>query len=460
MKISDQVVEELRAGRSLQEIRTKFRSSSQVYEGLRTFLEQAGKSVEEMNVAISEKAEHLSKEQAELENAKAEVLELKGEAETLRLEKERLGSEVTQMRNERDCLKNEIEALHNQGYTEDILKKINNIEPRSGAELWSNLRTVSQCREVAKQVASLRREKAGLEADIKALKATKKEKEELVRSLQNKFDDLKLQVETFSEAASTIEMFLADGYSVQDLRSIKAGLDMVGIRGETRASIVRLVEGLKAQKSLTSLERMVNTKKRELAELNQACTQLRKDSEIIRTVTVKTIQETRDGAVKAIGTVAEQGKTAAEDSTSSLEKLASQTSAKIAAEVQQIIEDLKAELGKWGELRQENARLEQFLIPARVLFGIIESPDYLNSIPVPMVVQLFERLHAWCEANLKNFLIQPSQNISTRAFYLPSFQSYDLALLTEFICEGLKLYMNQKNKQTQSSPRHEPEGSR
>jgi chromosome segregation ATPase len=442
LKISDQALEELRAGRSLQEIRTKFRSSSQVYEGLRTFLEQSDKLVVERKAAIVETAEQLSEKQAELENAEAEVQELKGEVETLRQEKEELHSEITGMRNERDSLKNTIEAMQSQGYTEDIVQKINSIEPRSGAELWSNLRTVSQCQKAAKETAALRKEKAGLKTDIKSLKATKKK-------------NVKLRVETFSEAASTIEMFLADGYSVQDLKSLKAGLDMVKIKGETRESIVRLVEGLKMQGNLMNLERMVDTKKKDHAVLTKACMQLRNESQVIQTVTVKSIEEAREASMKAIASVTEQGKAAAKASASSLERLSAETSAQINAQIQKTIADLKVELGKWGELQQENARLEQFLIPARVLFGIIESPDYLNSIPVPMVVQLFERLHAWCEANLKNFLIQPSQNISTRAFYLPSFQSYDLALLTEFICEGLKLYMNQKNKQTQSSPRHE-----
>ena len=322
------------------------------------------------------------------------------------------------------------------------------------------MRTVSRRREVAKEAAALRQEKAGLEAVIKALKATKKEKEELVRSLENKLDDLKLRVETFREAASTIEMFLADGYSVQDLKSLKAGLDLVGIKGETRASVVRLVEGLKEHRSLVNLEEKLIMKRKELADLNEACAQLRKDSQVIQAVTVKAIEEARDVSVKAIATIAEHGKTATEASTSSLEKLTAETSAQISAQVQQTIGDLKAELGKWGELQQEKARLEQFLIPARVLLGIIESPDYLNSIPAPMVVQLFERLQAWCEANLKHFLIQPSANISARAFNLPSFQSYDLAVLTEFVCEGLRLYMIQKNKQAQSSSGHESGGSR
>ena len=123
MKIADEVLTELREGRSLKEIRTKFRSASSVYEGLRTFLEQSEKSVVETKAAILETAKQLSEKQAELENANAEKHELNGEVETLRLEKEQLRSEVTRMGNERDCLKNTIEAMQSQGYTTDLLEK-------------------------------------------------------------------------------------------------------------------------------------------------------------------------------------------------------------------------------------------------------------------------------------------------------------------------------------------------
>lgn len=67
-KIADEVLEELRQGRNLEEIRTKFRSSSQIYEGLRTFMEQSEKLAEETNAAIRETAEQLSEKRAELKN--------------------------------------------------------------------------------------------------------------------------------------------------------------------------------------------------------------------------------------------------------------------------------------------------------------------------------------------------------------------------------------------------------
>jgi hypothetical protein len=59
VKIADEVLAELRQGRSLKEIRTKFRSSSQIYEGLRIFLEQSEKTVEEAGAPLSKQISHI-----------------------------------------------------------------------------------------------------------------------------------------------------------------------------------------------------------------------------------------------------------------------------------------------------------------------------------------------------------------------------------------------------------------
>ena len=64
--------------------------------------------------------------------------------------------------------------------------------------------------------------------------------------------------------------------------------DILGTVGENggRQTRARLVEGLKKQRSLMNLERMVSMKKEDLAGLNEAYTQLRRDSQVIQTATV------------------------------------------------------------------------------------------------------------------------------------------------------------------------------
>jgi hypothetical protein len=335
------------------------------------------------------------------------------------------------------------------------------MEPGTGPQFWSDLKFASQRHQLKAETQALKQEKTTLECEIKELRDKREVEVKLAQSQENKLDDLRLQTEAVKEAVSTVELFFKGGWSTEDLKCLKLGLDLLGMKNEPRASISRLLRALGEEKSLASLSEKVDRKRDELNMLNDACARVKTDSQIIQTVSLKAIKEARDASVRAIATAAEHGKTVAEASASSLEKLTRETSAEISAQVQQTIGNIKAELIEWGEFQKEKAKLEPFLIPARVLFGIIECPDYLYSISAPMVLRLFERLQAWCEANLKNFLIQPSANISARsAFNLPSFQSYDLAVLTALVCEGLKTYMTQKNKQAQSSPGNELGGSR
>ncbi len=460
MKIAEVVLEELHAGRNLSEIRTKYRSVSQVYEGVRTFLDESERLVSERQAALRKTAEQLVEEQAEVENARAEKQQFSREVGGQRLEKDQLGSEVMRMRKERDSLKDEIKSMRSRGYTPGLLKKIRSVEPRSGAELWADVQTVSRCRQLAKKAETVKQEIIGLEADIKALKATKREDENLVRSEENKLDDLKLRVGVFKGAASTIELFLRDGYSVQDLKSLKAGLDMVGIKGEPRVSVTRLVEGLRQQKSLIGLEGKVDGKREELRLLNEASARVKKEAEITESAVLKAVEEVRDASAGAIAATAEKGAAAADACASRFEKRTDDVLSQITTYIQDMLGGLKAELGTWGELGQESARLDQLLIPARVLFGIVEDPEYVSTLPLPLVVQLFTRLQGWCEANLNGFRIQPSANISARAFNLPTLQSYNLAVLTALVCEGLNQYMIQKNRQLRDNPGPHDLGSR
>jgi predicted nucleic acid-binding Zn-ribbon protein len=423
-------------------------------------LDELEADVENRRAEISKFQREKTDLEAQVQGLKVEASTLSDETDALQAEKQQLTLNVKRLEERKSRLQNEITGLQEQGYAPDLLAKIKSVEPRSGPQLWSDLKLASQRHQLKAETQALRQEKTTLECEVKELRDKKEEETKQVRSEENRLDDLRLQAEAVREAVSTVELFYKDGWSAEDLRCLKLGLDLLGLKNEPRPSIARLLKALEQEKSLATLSEKVGRKREELTVLTEACAQLRKDLEVIQFVTVKAIEEARDASVDAIAVVTKRGTAAAEVSMNSIEKLSVETSAQMRAQVKQTIGDLKAELGVWGILQQERGRLEQFLLPARVLFGIIECPDYLNSVPTPMVVQLFERLQAWCELNLRHFLVQPSTNISTRAFNLPSFQSYDLAVLTALVCEGLRLYMIQKSKQAQESQRHEPGGSR
>jgi chromosome segregation ATPase len=338
----------LRQRGNIGEIRKMFRSASQVAEGVRIFLNEADGQVSEKQSALQALDEELSAKHIELEECKATVETLSNKTGVLRTEKQQLVLDINRLGERKSRLQNEITDLQERGYTPDLLSKIRSLEPRGGPQLWSDLKLASHRHELKAETQRLRQEKTTLIDEVKELRTKKEEETKLARSEENRVDDLRLQAEAVRVAVSTVELFFKDGWSAEDLQCLKLGLDALGIAREPRASIGRLLRAVGDEKSLASLSEKVDRKREELTMLNDACAKTKADSQALQTVTVKIIEEARDESVKAIATVAEHGKTETEASASSLEKLSLEASAQISAQVQQIIGDLKAELGNWG----------------------------------------------------------------------------------------------------------------
>ena len=373
VRIADEVAEMLRLGGNVSEIRKKFRSASQVCEGLRIFLGEADGQVTEKRSALQALDKELSEKQTELEECKATVETLSKETGALRTEKQQLALDVDRLDERKSRLQDETNELQEQGYTPDLLGKIRSVEPRSGPRLWSDLKLASGRRQLEAEVQALKREKTTLKGEVKELRDKKEEEAKLVRSGENRLDDLRLQAEAVREAVSTVELFFKAGWSAEDLKCLKLGLDLLGIRHEPRASITRLLRALGEEKNLADLSEKVERKREELATLNEAYTRVKADSQVIQSVTVEAITEERNASAKAIAEVAEQSRVAAEDSAASFDRRTAGAMVRVEAQAQQVMGGLKAGLGKWAKLQQEIANFKDLLFPARACV-------FLNSI--------------------------------------------------------------------------------
>lgn len=108
------------------------------------------------------------------------------------------------------------------------------------------------------------------------------------------------------------------------------------------------------------------------------------------------------------------------------------------------MEGVRAELGEWGELQQQKGKLEESIYLTRVLLGIVRSTEPLKEVSLPLIVQLFDRLHLWSEMNLKGVYVHPSEKNQKREYSLYTWQSYQLPVLLEFVNEGLKQILVQQ----------------
>ena len=63
--------------------------------------------------------------------------------------------------------------------------------------------------------------------------------ERQIISQRNRLDELKLRTVTFREAVATVYSLLREGYRTEDIKSLKEGFDVLGIKGDPLLSITR-----------------------------------------------------------------------------------------------------------------------------------------------------------------------------------------------------------------------------
>jgi len=445
--IKDEILTELRNLTPLAEIRRKYRSQSQTYEAIRKFLEETDKTVKESQEKLETVNQETLAGQAELQTLKMEREMTSEETTKLQLEKETLVVEVANKRGELARLNAGMEELKEKGFTSEIMNKIKAIENRSGPELLLQVETVEKHRQVEEEVTCLTEKKADLEGDVQALQIKRRKIEESTISEKNKLDELKLQTATFREAVAIVSSFFRDGYSTKDLISLKKGVDILGIKGNQTLSLKRLMDGLSKQTSLTNLGDTLGEKKKELTTLNKAIADAKIELQIAKDATLKTFKEVRNTALEAIANTAEQANKTTKDMTTIFETQVTQSIGKIDAHVRQTMEAVKTGLGDYGDLQQQKAKMEEFLLPSRAFLGLLQSTEYLSKIPLPLTIRLLERLHLWTEIHLKDFRIKPSENIQKKEYNLKTWDSYNIQVLIEFLIESLTERMIQQGRQ-------------
>jgi len=440
MTIKDEILEELRKGTPLSEISRKFRSQSRKYEAIREYLEEAEKIVEEMQKIKTD----LLERKVELERSNHEKAEISREIQISIQAKEKLDEEVIRKTGELKRLKTDIRELQERGVTPEILSKIMAIEIRSGPGLLRQIKTVERLKQTKRQVSNLKKSKVSLEETIRNLGAKKEELEKKLRSERNQLDQLKIETATFREAVATVGSFYTDGYSTEDLKSLKHGLGTLGIKGDPLLSITRVVTGLSKYKNLVALENKIRTRQKELETLKRAITD-EKSLLKVKGQLIKAFGQVKDTGVKAILRAAEHAKAEIADTAGMSEKHTMALLSKFDVHVRSTLDGLKTELGEWGELKEQEGQLREILRPAQVLLGILKSPEYLRQLPLTFVFQLFDRLRLYLEMNLKDVTIKPSQDIWKKDANLNFILSYRLPVLLEFVCEGLREIMTQQS---------------
>jgi len=444
LTIKDEILRKFREGIPLGEVQKQFRSQSQLYEAIREFLEEADKIVEERQERMRKAEEDLLNVDSELQRIDAERSRFLEEVTRLKQTREATVTELGSLTEKRDSLRGEIKKLEANGFTPQIMKKLKTIEARCGTELVLQVETAEKYIQLRREFSCLEKRAASLKDEIRVLETKKKSIEQSTVSEKNRLDELRVQTASFKESVEITESLLKEGYSTEDIRSLKHGLDVLGIKGEPHASVTRIVNGLAKLRTLLDLEERLCRKKEELAALNRDVESVKNELETAKAVTLKTIEDVRGLSVQAIANTAQQSNDQMKQTTEKLEAKVTESLGKMDAQIQQATEIYKAEVKEITEIERRRAEAEEALGPGLVLVGMLRSHEYLKMVPVTFMVQLLERIQLWCEISQPGFSVMATQSINAKDCSLVPFLPYRLSVLIELAKEGLKQRMMQQ----------------
>ena len=94
--------------------------------------------------------------------------------------------------------------------------------------------------------------------------------------------------------------FFSQGYKTEDLKSIKDGIELVGVKGDPTLSVDRLIRGIEEAGSLNNLRGTIKKSREELKTLQDEIVSAEGKLSAIQETVIKAIDKTKDNAVGQI----------------------------------------------------------------------------------------------------------------------------------------------------------------
>lgn len=439
MAIKDKILERLRRGEPLSEIRKEHKSVSKTYEALRQFLDESDKIVDERQRSLEDLRNAQAEEEKRLIQTKQERVKISQENDELTKLNEKMDEEVMRKTVELHRLNDNLDELSKRGYSPELLREIGKIEARSGRKLLKQLRTVEKFNQTKKEFRSLKRRKGIVEREFHEIQIEKTEIQKAVVSEGNRLDELKIQGAAHEEAVEVVKDFKRDGYSAEDLRVLKSCLDTLQIKDDPKLSISRLARGLEMQKSLTILKDHVEKERKNFRKFEKAKTEAKDESEILKQTTIGTIETARNAGLEAINQIVENAKTAILDAAKKFETITDGHLRRCEDHFQRNMEKVNAASQEYAEFQKEKSRFEETVYPMMLLLGS-KDPQLLDQVPILFVAEVLNRVLVWVILKAPEATVVPSQYIQTKDPFLFS-GPHKISHLLELASEGLKQQM-------------------
>lgn len=448
MNTKDEILKKLRAGEPFEKIRTGAHSISKLYEVAKVYLDEIEADLEAKRVEKSNLEDERSNLEAEVVALRSQVQRLNEEKRQLQQDKTKLNSELSEITAKLDSMKKSIDRFRAQGFTSEVMVKLEPMVGKGAAALLEQVESVEKYHAAMKDFAYLRESKARVLRQVQALKNEKRKIQASLVSLRNRIDELRLQARHVGDAVDVVVLLLKRGYSVEDIRSLGYGLDLLGVEGDPGLSISRLVTGLKRLKNLGILEEKVARKRQEDAELERAIEDKKRKLKILEEATLRSMNEVSNASIQGL-----------RQTTSERQEALAATCQKFDAYVQASIANLQIHAKDRSEWVEEQLRRESELAQQRTLFqteleygrfyqAFFASDDFLSKISLPWILHASHRLHLWISMKLPNETIVPPSLFQTQLGLMN--WPYNLTILAELVCCGLEK-ISQRNVQPKTS---------
>jgi len=331
-----------------------------------------------------------------------------------------------------------IDGFGAQGFTPEILGKLEPMIARGGEDLLKQVETAEKCSKLKRDLACVKKSKTDLMRSVRVLKREKEKLQGSVVSIRNQVDELRLQMRPIRDAVNTVVWLLKKGYRTEDIKSMGYGLDFLGVDGDADLSISRLITGLKKQKDLTVLDGKLTRKREEFAELDSAIEDAIRTLAIVKDVTLKSINEAKGASIQALHSMAEASNEAFAATCERFDGCSQSLLQDFGVRAEERIEWMEEQYRQRRETDQQKTLFERTLAYGRLMQGLFESDEYLLTVSLSWMLQLARRLNLWVRERLPSGTVLPSNSILQRQVGLIGFQPYNIAVLTELACEGLE----------------------
>lgn len=314
----DDILEEFRKGTSLREIIKKYGDAGplhRAYEQYRPEMEHIIQQKRNELAPLSSKVKGLNDHIEALEKREKE---LTGSISSLEKEHERRVREWTEEENKYqkrlEALRKDLDRenkefkdlnlklsdLSKRGVTIELVARIQDMQVKSGKDLLKRVETSEKYDEVEKNLSKMQDNIQQLQKEISSYTKTLENLRDNIQLEKNAFDELQSKTRTFQEAIKITVWFFTKGYKTADLKSIKDGIELVGVKDNPTLSIDRLIRGVDEAGSLNNIQDIIKKSKEELETLQDEIASAEGKLTAIQGIVIKAIDLTKDNAVSQI----------------------------------------------------------------------------------------------------------------------------------------------------------------